>query len=97
MPGKITVYISNLASNVETRKQQMRIQDVLSGCKIDYDVVDVSASRDNLARMREIVGDPKALAPQIANDDEYCGNYDDFEEAVENKSLNEFLKSENTA
>ncbi|BFZ23647.1 hypothetical protein BsWGS_26686 [Bradybaena similaris] len=97
MPGKITVYISNLASNLETRKQQTRIQNVLSGHKFNFDVVDVSACRENLAKMREVVGDSKALAPQIANDDEYCGNYEDFEEAIENKTLNEFLKSENAA
>lgn len=57
----------------QTRKQQTRIQDVLSGCKFDFDVVDVSASRESLAKMREVVGDSKALAPQIANADEYCG------------------------
>uniref|UniRef100_A0A0B6XZE6 SH3 domain-binding glutamic acid-rich-like protein n=1 Tax=Arion vulgaris TaxID=1028688 RepID=A0A0B6XZE6_9EUPU len=93
MSGKITVYISNLASNIETRKHQMRIQDVLSGSQFDFDVVDVSASKDKLAKMRDIVGDAKALAPQIAHGDVYCGNYEAFEEAVECKSLNEFLKN----
>ncbi|KAI8796129.1 SH3 domain-binding glutamic acid-rich-like protein 3, partial [Biomphalaria glabrata] len=56
-----------------TKKQQMRIQDVLSGAKIDFEVIDVSASKDDLAKMREIVGNSKALAPQIANGDTYCG------------------------
>ncbi|KAH9487655.1 SH3 domain-binding glutamic acid-rich-like protein 3 [Bulinus truncatus] len=90
--SQVTVYISNLASNMETRKQQMRIQDILSGAKIDFQVVDVSASKDDLAKMREIVGNEHALAPQIANGDTYCGDYDAFDDAVECKTLNDFLK-----
>ncbi|XP_055863937.1 SH3 domain-binding glutamic acid-rich-like protein 3 [Biomphalaria glabrata] len=92
MSSKIKVYISNLASNMETKKQQMRIQDVLSGAKIDFEVIDVSASKDDLAKMREIVGNSKALAPQIANGDTYCGDYDAFDNAVECKTLHDFLK-----
>lgn len=32
------------------------------------------------------------LAPQIANGDEYCGGYEDFENAIEMENLKEFLK-----
>uniref|UniRef100_A0A0B6Y272 Glutaredoxin domain-containing protein n=1 Tax=Arion vulgaris TaxID=1028688 RepID=A0A0B6Y272_9EUPU len=92
MPGKVTVYISNLTSNSETRKQQTRIQDVLSGAKIDFITVDVSANKEDLVKMRDIVGKDTALAPQITNGDVYCGNYEAFEEAVESKTLKEFLK-----
>ncbi|CAL1540556.1 unnamed protein product [Lymnaea stagnalis] len=92
MSGKVIVYISNLVSNMETRKQQMRIQDVLSGAKIDFEVVDVSANKENLAKMREVVGNEHALAPQIANGDNYCGDYNAFDDAVECKTLHQFLK-----
>lgn len=61
---------------LQVRKQQMRIQDVLSGAKIAHKVVDVSANKDDLAKMRDIVGDSHALAPQIANGDDYCGVQD---------------------
>ncbi|XP_012944934.1 SH3 domain-binding glutamic acid-rich-like protein 3 [Aplysia californica] len=92
MSGKVTLYISSVVSNMEVRKQQQRIKDVLSGKKIEFDEVDVSADRENLTRMREVVGDDKALAPQIANGDSYCGNYEAFDMAVEDGALNEFLK-----
>ncbi|CAG5128299.1 unnamed protein product [Candidula unifasciata] len=92
MSGKITVFISSVTSSMEVRKHQMKIQDVLSGAKIDHEVVDVSANKEDLSRMRDIVGDSHALAPQIVNGDNYCGNYEAFDEAVENKTLKEFLK-----
>ena len=33
-----------------------------------------------------------ALAPQIFNDDQYCGDYEDFDEANEAGQLEEFLR-----
>lgn len=35
--------------------------------------MDVSASKDNLEKMRNVAGNAQALAPQIANGDVYCG------------------------
>ena len=49
------------------------ITDVLAGYKIDFETIDVSSNRDELTRMRRIVGNETALAPQIANGEEYCG------------------------
>ncbi|BFZ23060.1 hypothetical protein BsWGS_26099 [Bradybaena similaris] len=96
MSDLITVFISRVAANMETRKQQSKMLDVLSNYKIadekiNLEVVDVSSNKDDLTKMREIVGDPHALAPQIAKGNKYCGSYDAFEEAVENKTLKEFL------
>ncbi|GFN77001.1 Sh3 domain-binding glutamic acid-rich-like protein [Plakobranchus ocellatus] len=81
-----------LSSNSEIRKSQQTIQDILSGSKIEFTAVDVAANRDDLNKMREVVGNPTALAPQIANGDVYCGDFEAFQEAVENKALKEFLK-----
>jgi hypothetical protein len=92
MANEVVLYLSNLTSNSETRKQQVRIQDVLSGKKIEFKVVDVSGDKDDLAKMRAIAQDPHALAPQLANGDVYCGNYEAFDNAVESKTLKEFLK-----
>ncbi|XP_059178568.1 SH3 domain-binding glutamic acid-rich-like protein 3 [Physella acuta] len=92
MTGKITVYISNVVSSMETRKNQTRIQDVLAGKKIEFEVVDVSASKDELAKMREIVGNEHACPPQIVNGTVYCGDYEQFDDAVECGTLKEFLK-----
>ena len=49
----------------------MRTQ--LEAHKVPFDVIDVAQDSDALDRMRELVGDEEALAPQIANGDEYCG------------------------
>lgn len=46
---------------------------VLDGKQIAYEIVDISSSEDAKNKMREIVGDPKALPPQIANGDQHCG------------------------
>ena len=46
---------------------------ILDAKKIEYKSVDVAASEDAKKKMRAIAGDPKALPPQIANGDAYCG------------------------
>ena len=38
-----------------------------------FDIIDVAQDSEALERMRELVGDEEALAPQIANGEEYCG------------------------
>lgn len=51
-------------------------------------------SQDNALReeMRAKAGNPKAIPPQIVNGDQYCGDYELFVEAVEQNTLQEFLK-----
>ena len=46
---------------------------VLGSKKIPYEKIDIAASDEDKAKMREVVGDPKALPPQLCNDDQYCG------------------------
>ena len=90
--AKIDYYYSSVSSNLEIKKQQERIQNVLDGKKIPYNKIDIAASEDDKAKMRRIIGDDKALAPQLANGEQYCGNFDKFEEAIESENLNTFLK-----
>jgi hypothetical protein len=42
--------------------------------------------------MREGVGNVKALPPQIANDETYCGDFDLFLAAAQKNELEDFLK-----
>jgi len=51
----------------------MRIRTVLEAKKIPFEVIDVAQDHDALERMRQVVDDEEALAPQIVNGDEYCG------------------------
>ena len=46
---------------------------VLASKKIAYEEVDIASSEEAKNKMREIAQDPKALPPQIANGDQYCG------------------------
>lgn len=90
--AKINYYYSSVSSNLEIKKQQERIQNVLDGKKIPYNKIDIAASEADKAKMRQVVGDEKALAPQLANGDQYCGDFEQFNEAIEEENLNGFLK-----
>ena len=89
--AKIDFYYSSVASLLEIKKQQERIQNVLDSKKIAYNKIDVAATECDKAKMRQMAGE-KALAPQLANGDTYCGNFEAFEAAVENGELEQFLK-----
>lgn len=51
----------------------MRIRTVLEAKKIPFEVIDVAQDQEALGRMRELVDDEEALAPQIVNGIKYCG------------------------
>ena len=54
-------------------KQQQRIQFILESKKIIAEYVDIAASQEAKEKMRQLMGDPKAIPPQIFNGDQYCG------------------------
>ena len=41
------------------------------GYEVEY--IDVAASEEAKKKMRDLSGNPKALPPQIFNEDQYCG------------------------
>ncbi|XP_065057915.1 SH3 domain-binding glutamic acid-rich-like protein 3 [Rhopilema esculentum] len=92
MSQKITLYFSTISSNQNIKKAQQRIQMVLDGKGISYEIVDIASSVEDKTKMREIVGDDTALPPQIINDGNYCGDFEAFDAAVENEELEQFLK-----
>lgn len=65
---------------------------ILDSKKIEHKKIDISSSDDDKQKMREIVGDPEALPPQISNGDCYCGDFEAFINAVEEETLEQFLK-----
>ena len=89
---KIDYFYSSVSGDLEIKKQQERIQNVLDSKKIGYNKIDIAASEADKAKMRQVAGDEKALAPQLANGDKYCGNFEAFENAVECEELETFLK-----
>ncbi|PKU32907.1 centrosomal protein of 85 kda [Limosa lapponica baueri] len=68
------------------------ITQILDGKNIKYELVDISQDNALREEMRAKAGNPKAIPPQIVNGDHYCGDYELFVEAVEQNTLQEFLK-----
>ncbi|XP_031726297.1 SH3 domain-binding glutamic acid-rich-like protein 3 [Anarrhichthys ocellatus] len=88
----IKVYYTSVSSSKEIKKWQQQIFDILSSKKIKHEAVDIAQDVKVKDLMRDLVGDPTALAPQIFNGDNYCGDYKAFENAIEEEALESFLK-----
>uniref|UniRef100_A0A914V6M4 Uncharacterized protein n=1 Tax=Plectus sambesii TaxID=2011161 RepID=A0A914V6M4_9BILA len=94
----LKVYIASITANTEIRKQVQRVMMVLDGMGIDYEAVDITLpgkekERDFMrtnAKARE--GQSVALPPQIFYEDEFIGDYEDFDNAVEDNQLLYFLR-----
>ena len=46
---------------------------ILDSKKVDYDKVDIAGNEEAKQRMREIMGDPKGLPPQLTKGDQHLG------------------------
>lgn len=86
------------------KKRQQRVLMILDSKHIKYDLVDITEpgkeSEKELMQGKSTkpgatVSDPKPrhpLPPQLFYDDEYCGDYDEFDMANEIDTLEQFLK-----
>lgn len=92
MGDRIKYYYSSVSSNLELKKHQQKIEMILDSKKVDYDKVDIAGNEEAKQRMREIMGDPKGLPPQLTKGDQHLGDYDAFDDAVEREDLDTFLK-----
>ncbi|XP_063360911.1 SH3 domain-binding glutamic acid-rich protein homolog isoform X4 [Cydia amplana] len=102
----VKVYISGISGNKEVKKRQQRVMMILDSKNIKYDIIDITepgreADKDFMQNKSTsnggTVSDPNPrspLPPQIFNDEEYCGDYDQFDMANEVDSLEVFLKVE---
>ena len=57
----------------QIKEKQQRIEMILESKKIQFERVDVAASEEDKLKMREIVGDDKALPPRICKGEQYLG------------------------
>ena len=90
--SSVDYYYSSVSSNLEIKKHQQKIEMVLDSKKIPYNKLDISADESLKAKMREISGNPQAVPPQLCNGNQYCGDFQAFEDALEDESLEQFLK-----
>ncbi|XP_078044675.1 uncharacterized protein LOC144474068 [Augochlora pura] len=93
----VKIYISGISGNKEVKKRQQRVLMILDSKNVDYETIDITEPGKEMEKefmqSCSIARDSKyALPPQIFNEEEYCGDYEDFDLANEMDELEEFLK-----
>ncbi|XP_063041742.1 SH3 domain-binding glutamic acid-rich-like protein 3 [Engraulis encrasicolus] len=88
----IKLYYTTVTASREVKSQQAEIMRILESKSIQFELIDISVGGDVRDEMRSKSGNPTAVPPQIFNEDQYCGNYEMFAEAVEDDKVEQFLK-----
>ncbi|KAH9421646.1 SH3-binding, glutamic acid-rich protein [Dermatophagoides pteronyssinus] len=96
----VKVFISGISASKEVKKHQIRAQFLLDSYKIKYELIDISDPLMEkqkeimlqMAKRRNESTPPQP--PQFFNEDQYCGDYEDLENANDNDQLFQFLKLE---
>ncbi|KAL6731059.1 hypothetical protein Aduo_001969 [Ancylostoma duodenale] len=94
----LKVFIASITANPEIRKRVQRTLMILDGLSIPFDAIDITKPGNEEQRMfmrehaikEDVKGTP--LPPQFFYNEEYLGNFVDFEEAVEDDRIAEFLR-----
>ncbi|XP_017286648.1 SH3 domain-binding glutamic acid-rich-like protein 3 [Kryptolebias marmoratus] len=88
----IILYYTTVTASRTVKSQQSEVIRILESKSIPYELVDISLGGELRDEMRNKAGDPAAVPPQLFNEDQYCGNYEMFSEAVEADTVKQFLK-----
>ncbi|XP_013779175.1 SH3 domain-binding glutamic acid-rich protein homolog [Limulus polyphemus] len=93
----VKVYVSGISASKEVKKHQQRVLMILDSLKVCYETVDITepGKEDQRSYMQENCkksSGRSVLPPQFFNDEDYCGDYEDFELANEDDELMKFLK-----
>ncbi|BFZ23648.1 hypothetical protein BsWGS_26687 [Bradybaena similaris] len=88
----IIVYVTSVTFKKELHTQQNHIETVLKAKQLQYQFIDIAQDVSKKEEMRERCGNESAVAPQIFNEDNYCGDYRLFQQAVEEDRVLSFLK-----
>nr|XP_014707872.1 SH3 domain-binding glutamic acid-rich-like protein 3 [Equus asinus] len=92
--SSIKVYYTSVLGSREVKQRQEEVIRILDTYKIKYELIDISLSLEVLEEMKMKVSTPHSLPPQIFNGNEYCGDFEMFHQAKENKEILKFLKME---
>ena len=57
----------------QLKKHQQKIEMILDSKRIDYDKIDIAGNDEAKNKMREIMGDPHGLPPQLTKGNAYLG------------------------
>jgi len=88
----IVVYITSVTFNKQLHTQQSHIETVLKAKQLPHTLIDIATDPDKKDEMRAKCGNETAVAPQIFNEDVYCGDYKTFQQAVEEDRILSYLK-----
>lgn len=88
----IKIYYTTVTASREIKSQQAEVLRILESKSIQYELIDISLGGEIRDEMRAKSGNPKAIPPQLFNEDQYCGDYEMFSEAVEEDAVDQFLK-----
>ncbi|XP_063973273.1 SH3 domain-binding glutamic acid-rich protein homolog [Diachasmimorpha longicaudata] len=93
----VKVYISGISGNKEVKKRQQRVMMILDSKNVEYEVIDITEpgkedDKEYMQSMSNAKDNKHPLPPQIFNDEDYCGDYEDFDLANEIDELEKFLK-----
>ncbi|CAO2623256.1 SH3 domain-binding glutamic acid-rich-like protein 3 [Lemmus lemmus] len=92
--SNIKIYYASVSGSREVKQKQSEVMRILDSYKINYELIDITTSPQALEEMRTKTDSPKAAPPQIFNGQEYCGDFNTFHDAKENKEILKFLKME---
>ncbi|XP_066979582.1 SH3 domain-binding glutamic acid-rich protein homolog isoform X1 [Macrobrachium rosenbergii] len=94
----IKVYVSTISFSQEVKKNQQRALMILESKNIPFVTIDITDpgqedSKDYMNENARPKGNNKVpMTPQIFNDADYCGDFDDLDMANECDTLGDFLK-----
>jgi hypothetical protein len=96
-PMVLRVFFISSTGRRDIRKRQIHVFAVLSSWKLEYEPIDVAApenekERDFVIESGKKTEDGKIMLPQIFKEEECCGDYLDFLQAIEHEKLQLFLK-----
>lgn len=93
----LRVFFISSTGRRDIRKRQIHVFAVLSSWKFEFERIDVAApenekERDFVIESGKKTDEGKIMLPQIFKEEECCGDYADFLQAIEHEKLQLFLK-----
>merc|ERR1711953_595328 len=83
----VTYYFTSVSGNMALKKNQQRIESVLTSKNIPIDAIDIASTPGAKEKMRELSKNATALPPQLFLGEKYLGDFEKFEEALECDAL----------
>ncbi|KAK8789207.1 SH3 domain binding glutamate rich protein Sh3beta [Amblyomma americanum] len=93
----IKMYVSCISASKEVKKRQQRALMILESIKVPFESIDITEpgkeeERDFMKEHCKKVDGVPTLPPHFFNEKDYCGDFDDFDQATEEDRLIVFLK-----